>query len=164
MSSEEALFVSRSVAQITRRGINDCPEGERHGRVFKPLGREGDVMRSLHFVCHATSQIGRMAGVKATTNPKTEKVKYASAHDFRRSLGKRWSTRVVPQILMSHMRHRNIETTMRYYVGRNASTTADAVWAAYAKAKKVLFWVPLGKVSPRRTLPPVTQGIMLVRS
>jgi hypothetical protein len=29
------------------------------------------------------------------------------------------------------MRHENIETTMRYYVGRNADTVADAVWKAY---------------------------------
>jgi hypothetical protein len=34
------------------------------------------------------------------------------------------------------MRHESIETTMRYYVGRNANTTADAVWSAYQKSQE----------------------------
>ncbi len=29
------------------------------------------------------------------------------------------------------MRHESIETTMRYDAGRDAQTTADAVWVAY---------------------------------
>ncbi len=70
-------------------------------------------------------------------NPKTgEKrqiVKYASLHDFLRSFGERWATRVMPQVLMVLMRHESIQTRMAYYVGRNAQTTADAVWAAYGQ-------------------------------
>jgi hypothetical protein len=38
--------------------------------------------------------------------------------------------RVLPQVLMELMRHESIETTMSYYVGRNAERTADALWAA----------------------------------
>ncbi len=41
---------------------------------------------------------------------------------------------VMPQVLMALMRHETIETTQRYYVGRNANATADAVWDAYEKA------------------------------
>ncbi len=37
----------------------------------------------------------------------------------------------MPQVLKELMRHESIETTMRFYVGRNAHTTADAVWEAY---------------------------------
>ena len=33
--------------------------------------------------------------------------------------------------LMQLMRHECIQTTMKYYVGRNAETPADAVWDAY---------------------------------
>ena len=36
----------------------------------------------------------------------------------------------MPQILMQLMRHESIETTMRYYVGRNAETAADVLWKA----------------------------------
>ena len=51
------------------------------------------------------------------------KVKYASAHDMRRSFGERWASRVMPQVLMELMRHESIDTTLRYYVGRNAQQT-----------------------------------------
>jgi integrase len=80
--------------------------------------------------------IGKAAGVKVATDPRTGKVKYASAHDLRRSFGERWSSRVMPQVLMVLMRHQSIETTLRYYVGRNANTTADAVWEGYKKSQE----------------------------
>jgi integrase len=60
------------------------------------------------------------------------KAKYGSAHDLRRSFGERWATRVMPHLLQQLMRHEDINTTMRYYVGRNAETTADALWDAVA--------------------------------
>ena len=81
-------------------------------------------------------RIGKAAGVKVAIDPKTGKVEYASAHDLRRSFGERWSTRVMPQVLMAIMRHESIETTMRYYVGRNATTTADAVWQTYRTSQE----------------------------
>jgi len=61
-------------------------------------------------------------------------VKYASAHDLRRFFGFRWSRRILPAELRELMRHADIQTTMRYYVGQEAETTAEALWAAYAKA------------------------------
>ena len=69
--------------------------------------------------------------VKVNTN-QAGKVKYASAHDLRRSFGERWAVRVMPHVLMVLMRHESIETTMRYYVGRNAQTTAAILWEALA--------------------------------
>lgn len=77
------------------------------------------------------TSIGRAAGVKVSTHPVTGKVKYASAHDLRRSFGERWAARVMPQVLKELIRHGSIETTLRFYVGRNAQTTAEAVWAAF---------------------------------
>lgn len=59
----------------------------------------------------------------------------ASAHDLRRSFSERWSVRVMPQVLKDLMRHESIETTLRYYVGRNAQTITDAAWVA-REAKK----------------------------
>ena len=56
--------------------------------------------------------------------------KYASAHDLPRAFGLRWSARVMPAVLQQLMRHESIETTMRYYVGRNADAVADALWSA----------------------------------
>jgi integrase len=54
------------------------------------------------------------------------------AHDLRRSFGQRWAARIMPQILMQLMRHETIETTMKYYVGREA----EALWAAVGKVTK----------------------------
>ena len=62
---------------------------------------------------------------------KVHKVKYASAHDLRRSFGERWATRVMPQVLQELMRHESIETTLRYYVGPNAQATAAVLWEAH---------------------------------
>lgn len=61
-------------------------------------------------------------------------MKCASAHDLRRSFGERWASRVMPQVLMVLMRDESIETTMRYYVGRNAQTTAEVLWQAHQTA------------------------------
>jgi hypothetical protein len=37
---------------------------------------------------------------------------------------------------MALMRHDGIETTQRYYAGRNANTTAAAVWKAYRRSQE----------------------------
>ena len=56
-------------------------------------------------------------------------VKYASAHDLRRSFCDRWAQRVMPQILMELARH---ESTMKFYVSRNAKATAKLLREALA--------------------------------
>ena len=68
------------------------------------------------------------------------KPKFASAHDFRRSFGERWASRVMPVVLMELMRHESMSTTLKFYVGRNAERTADILWQACATeaAKPVL--------------------------
>jgi hypothetical protein len=92
-------------------------------------------------------EIGRVARVKVRSKVKSkidpatgergpvEVVKFASAHDLRRSFGERWSERVLPKVLMELMRHESIGTTMRFYVGQNAQRTADAAWAAFEAAQ-----------------------------
>ena len=55
---------------------------------------------------------------------------------MRRSFGERWSTKIMPQVLKELMRHEDIATTMRYYVGRNAQNIAKALWGAVGKAGK----------------------------
>jgi len=102
------------------------PEAERTGRVFK-------LAMTRNRASRVVSAIGKAAGVKVNTDA-AGKAKFASAHDLRRSFGERWATRVMPQVLMELMRHESIETTMRYYVGRNAQRTADALWAAHKTA------------------------------
>jgi len=115
------------------------PEGERTGPVFNPTPRGAGGKRLMpHRVGELVAEIGQVAGVKVATktkvDPKTsqrkEVVKYASAHDLRRSFGERWAARIMPPDLMVLMRHESIETTLRYYVGRNAANTAKTLWRA----------------------------------
>ena len=75
---------------------------------------------------------GRADGVKVAEKVKGDavKVKYATAHDLRRSFGDRWAARIMPQMLMELMRHESIEVTLRYYVGRNAQQTASVLYEA----------------------------------
>jgi hypothetical protein len=128
---------------VRRGGLKN----ERHGRVFKRISRTRGGVSATNFVCYVIGNIGKVAGVNVSTNLRTEKVKYASAHDLRRSFGERWASRVMPQILMALMRHEKIDTTMRYYVGCNANTVADAVWAAYEKGQEGQEGTVLGTVA-----------------
>jgi len=107
------------------------PEDERTGRVFRPMAkRAGAPLPKAHRVGELVSAIGKAAGVKVQTDSQTGKVKFASAHDLRRSFGCRWAPRVMPQVLMELMRHESIETTLKYYVGLNAERTAEVLYAA----------------------------------
>lgn len=49
--------------------------------------------------------------------------------------GERWCKRLLPQQLKELMRHEDLDTTMRYYVGDQAAATATAVWAAYRESQ-----------------------------
>ena len=59
---------------------------------------------------------------------KGSKEKFASFHDLRRSFGERWSQKVMPQTLMKPMRHKSIDTTLRFYVGHDAEKIGDEIW------------------------------------
>ena len=110
------------------------PQDERQGPIFKLGIRDPDSSPKRIRLSHLVSAIGEKAGVKVNTDGKTGKVKYASAHDLRRSFGERWSQRVMPQLLQEMMRHESIETTLKFYVGRNANTAAATMWDAFNKS------------------------------
>jgi integrase len=123
------------IAPEFARFLLDTPAGRRHGYVFNPQPLRADKQTSRlgsQQVQRIIGIIGRLANVKVAEKPKGDavQVKYASAHDLRRSFGERWATRVMPQVLMELMRHESIETTLRYYVGRNAQQTASVLWDA----------------------------------
>jgi integrase len=80
-----------------------------------------------------THLLSRGVGVAAFI---VDSEKYATAHDLRRPFGERWAQRVMPQVSMELMRHESIDTTLKYYVGRNAQRTAKAVREAYEEARR----------------------------
>lgn len=97
---------------------------DRKGFVFnpRPLKVPFEVRPSAEWVGKIISRLGKKAGVKVNGT------KFASAHDFRRAFGTRLSLDVMPAVLQALMRHKSIQTTMQFYVGRNAESIADQVW------------------------------------
>lgn len=125
--------------------LQTVPERERRGWVFRPLDEAGEpYSRSRHAVGPVVTRIGKKGGVVVDERVKQKKDekgklvdvvvrKFASAHDLRRGFGFRWSRRVMPPILQELMRHASIQTTMEYYVGQNAESTADELWRAVGR-------------------------------
>jgi len=115
--------------------LRQVPKHQRTGYVFNPLPRRARYSQRLtsYRVGEVVSDIGRHASVKVDSKSAggIEKPKYASAHDLRRSFGERWAMKVMPQLLKELMRHESIETTQRYYIGRNAQATASILWESH---------------------------------
>lgn len=105
------------------------PEDRRTGFVFDITGRDG-ARPKTPVASRIVTAIGRRAGVKVNDAGRkgVAAVKWASAHDLRRAYGTRWATKVMPPVLQQLMRHSNIQTTMRYYVTKNAEATADLLY------------------------------------
>ena len=113
--------------------LDGTPTFDRCGFVFNPQSRRDPSHRlRLDSVSKVICRIGKAAGVKVADRSGTSRnpVKFASAHDLRRTFGYRWSMRVMPVVLQQLMRHESISTTMEFYVGKNALAAADALWDA----------------------------------
>jgi integrase len=96
--------------------------------VFKITGFYTGEPVTLKRISRTISAIGRKAGVVVNKAAG----KYASAHDLRRSFGTCWASRVKPATLRLLMRHKSIETTLKYYVDQDADDVADELWKAHA--------------------------------
>ena len=126
--------------------LQEVPAERRKGFVFRLNGRgHGGGRLKSNAVSKIVSDIGKAAGVKVYTHPRTGKVKCASAHDLRRTFGERYSRRLTTVELMELMRHENIETTLRYYVGANAQRTAQSIWAAFQQHGAATPTAPVGE-------------------
>jgi integrase len=124
-NEDELLPISPEFCEL----LQATPEAERVGFVFNPQPRQKKEGRvSEWWVSSVVSDIGEAAKVKVHTDSKG-KVKFASAHDLRRSFGTRWSKKVMPATLQRLMRHADISTTMAFYVQREADDVAAELWA-----------------------------------
>jgi integrase len=110
--------------------ILEVPATDRTGHFFRSLGKRGRVLK-CDAVGKVASKIVKRANIMV--DPDGGQPKFASAHDLRRSFGLRWSGLVMPAKLKELMRHESIATTMNYYVGRNAETTAAALYEAIGR-------------------------------
>jgi len=121
------------VAPEFARLLAAVPLAERRGDVFRLCGVSGQRITEENRIGKIISEIGKAARVHVNTDNKG-RVKYASAHDLRRSFGTRWSARVMPAQLQQMMRHASIDTTMKYYVQADATELADEIWNAFERA------------------------------
>lgn len=104
-----------------------APLQRNKGYVFTPLRKDGKPLaRHMLKISKIICSIGSEA--KVLVEPATKKT--ASAHDLRRAFGYRWSRLVKTTQLKELMRHASIETTLTYYVGENAESTAEELWSA----------------------------------
>ena len=110
--------------------LRDVNPAKRRGQVFRWTLSKGDS-QSIKTVGKRISQCGRQARVVVAE--KDGKTKYASAHDWRRAFGCRWSPLVMPDTLRVLMRHASIKTTLEFYVWENAKNHADALYEANKK-------------------------------
>jgi integrase len=114
------------------------PDQQRLGLVFTLEGLQTHRPMTPKRVGRVVSAIGKKAGVVVN---KAEG-KYGSAHDLRRSFGTRWSSKVKPATLQLMMRHKSIETTLKYYVAQDADEVADELWASYRADQKAKSQAP----------------------
>lgn len=119
---DHLLPITPDWAQWLRR----TPPELRTGKVLHWPKRKRRAAHSerqvMDFASKRISEIGKTAGVIVNASGKA-----ASAHDLRRSFGARWSRLVMPQVLQLLMRHDDISTTMRYYVGSDTLHAAEVV-------------------------------------
>jgi integrase len=101
--------------------LMSIPEADRAGAVF------GLECTSLH-ASKVISKAGRLAGV--ITKQDQGRTVYASAHDLRRAFGNRWARRIPAHDLQLLMRHADIQTTLKFYVGQRSDDAGAVVWGA----------------------------------
>lgn len=108
--------------------LHGVPVEERTGKVFRLDNKAGKPMKCPYAIGRRISAIGKAANLEVKSQG--DKVKYASAHDLRRSFGARWAKVLMPADLKVLMRHEDIQTTMKYYVGQQAESLAETIWNA----------------------------------
>jgi len=97
--------------------IAQTPESERKGRVFKVSSKARRIV----------SAIGRASGIIINEADGT----YVSAKYLRKTFATYWSYRVRPIILQRLMRHKDIKTTLKFYVAQEADDIGDELQRAY---------------------------------
>ena len=113
------------------------PEAERTGWIFEPASLQPVRGRRIRhgrpdaaWVSKVVSKIGKAAGVVVDPgNPETGKpLKYASAHDLRRSCLDRLKDAGVPaDVIQAVARHADYRTTQRHYTAPNVQKAAGVL-------------------------------------
>jgi integrase len=96
--------------------LRKFPPEARRGRVFRMAGRHGKTVASPDYIQRLIADAGQAAGI-IVHRYADGRIKYASAHDLRRTFAQRWADRGLSELeLAAIMRHASIETTRQYYL------------------------------------------------
>lgn len=120
--------------------LRQTPEDQRTGFVFViKAERKRKVAdpnpRNMQYVSAKISKFGQRAGIIVGRYVASGKTKYASAHDLRRSFGKRWAGMVRNAFdLKTLMRHESIQTTEVYYAHEDAAELAADLMQRFTDA------------------------------
>lgn len=104
--------------------LSRTPASKRSGSVFKLIGLQTGKPITPARICRIVAAIGEKADVVVDKREE----RFVTAHDLRRSFATRWASKVKPATLQRLMRHRSIETTLKYYVDQDADEIADELW------------------------------------
>ena len=144
--SDRAAFQFRASGQKARRAdivpcapefskmLTQTPKGQRRGRVFRLDRFDGSGPLSADRVGKLIGKMAKTAGVVVDASTG----KYASAHDYRRAFGTRWAKRLKIAQLRCLMRHKDIATTLKFYVDQEADDVNSDLWDAYEKSGNTL--------------------------
>jgi integrase len=112
------------------------PLDDRGGHVFNVVGKRGVVLRDHERIGKLISRLGKLANVTvvdededtASVGGEESRIKFASAHDYRRTFGQLCVERKVPrEQLRLLMRHTSYVTTMRYYLHQEAESVYESL-------------------------------------
>jgi len=107
------------------RVVSGTHEDDRSGLVF-PITIDGHRIQRDR-IGRLVSDVGESAGI--TTPAGT-----ATSHDLRRTFGTRMAESLKPVNLRSVMRHKDLKTTLTYYVDQTADDVGDDLWSCAQKS------------------------------
>jgi integrase len=115
---DELSAITPDFAEYLRR----TPVEQRTGLVA-PIVEDGHTL-AARTIERRVSEIGKHTQVITGHDGK----KNLGAHDLRRAFGQRWASKVMPAVLQKLMRHKSIETTLKYYVDQQADEIGALLW------------------------------------
>lgn len=110
--------------------LERTPRADRRGLVAPVLGDRNTPL-GWEAIGKGISAIGKAANIVVSDDGK-----YASAHDLRRAFGTEWARKVRPLTLKKLMRHKSLETTLRFYIGLDSADASAEVWASREVSRK----------------------------
>ena len=104
----------------------ETPKRQRSGLIFLPIRGIRKQITTPDGLGRLIAAVGERAKVITQNDPVTGQKRYATMHDLRRTLGTRLAQEesLTPAEVMSQMRHRSIETTMKNYFRADVAKTA----------------------------------------